>query len=362
MSFPLTETDFPAVSQILEQMGRAKQLNLGLQLSIATAEGQSDLAFGESEPGLPLTAHMRLPWMSAAKPITAVLIGQLVESGQCEWETPVCELVPGFDHPTHNTITLKHLLTHTSGLQQAALNFQVSQTAELITQINALEQKSSPGEIAAYVPQVTWVLLMGVIEALTGQQFGEVVLERVLSPCQMTQTTCQGPLSPEVKSQFSKLYERVKAQRVESDWNGRIESPVPNPGSSFAGPASDLCRFYAQLMAIGAGKQSPLALSQRTLTEMTLRHRKGMHDETFQHTVDYGMGVIINSREYGPETVPYGYGPQASLTSYGHGGSQSSIAFVDPERQISLVMISNGRPGEGHHQRLFRKLLEGIEA
>ena len=55
-----------------------------------------------------------------------------------------------------------------------------------------------------------------------------------------------------------------------------------------------------------------------------------MMDVTFKHVVDWGLGTIIDSKRYGVETVPYGYGRYASDATFGHGGSQSSVGFADP--------------------------------
>ncbi|HBL43542.1 MAG TPA: serine hydrolase, partial [Planctomycetaceae bacterium] len=46
--------------------------------------------------------------------------------------------------------------------------------------------------------------------------------------------------------------------------------------------------------------------------------------------------------------------------SFGHGGSQSSIAFADPERELVVAVVANGRPGEPRHQRRAREINEAI--
>ncbi len=91
---------------------------------------------------------------------------------------------------------------------------------------------------------------------------------------------------------------------------------------------------------------------------MTTRQREGMFDNTFKRTIDWGLGMIIDSKRYGVENVPYGYGRYASDGTFGHGGSQSSVGFADPARQLAVVCYFNGMPGEAAHQRRLRAVLD----
>ena len=83
---------------------------------------------------------------------------------------------------------------------------------------------------------------------------------------------------------------------------------------------------------------------------MTSRHRVGQYDQTLGHIVDFGLGFIIDSNQYGADTVPYGYGRYASPRTFGHGGAQSSQGYCDPENELVAAYLFNGRPGEGQHQ------------
>lgn len=101
-------------------------------------------------------------------------------------------------------------------------------------------------------------------------------------------------------------------------------------------------------------------LSPQTVEAITSPHRVGLFDETFKHTMDWALGFIVNSARYGPDTVPYGFGPHASGRAFGHGGSQSSIAFADPEHSLAVAVICNGTPGEAKHQRRMRQVLAAV--
>ena len=76
--------------------------------------------------------------------------------------------------------------------------------------------------------------------------------------------------------------------------------------------------------------------------------------------MDWGLGFMVNSAIWGLDTVPYGYGPHASPRTFGHGGSQSSASFADPEHGLAVAVICNGMPGEAAHQTRIREILKAV--
>jgi CubicO group peptidase (beta-lactamase class C family) len=85
-----------------------------------------------------------------------------------------------------------------------------------------------------------------------------------------------------------------------------------------------------------------------------------MFDETFRHIMDWGLGFMVNSNRYGANTVPYGFGKHASDETFGHSGSQSSVAFADPTHRLVVAWVCNGMPGERKHQARAREINSAI--
>jgi CubicO group peptidase (beta-lactamase class C family) len=124
------------------------------------------------------------------------------------------------------------------------------------------------------------------------------------------------------------------------------------PGGSGYGPARELGRFYEMLLN-GGELNGTRIIEPETVELFTDRHRVRMHDRSFKHVIDWGLGFIPNSAKYGIDTVPYGYGPLASERTFGHSGFQSSVAFADPTHRLAAAIIFNGMPGDkAHHQRI----------
>ena len=88
-------------------------------------------------------------------------------------------------------------------------------------------------------------------------------------------------------------------------------------------------------MLLGRGSwRGRRVLLPQTVEAFTSPHRIGMLDVTFKHVLDWGLGFIVNSNQYGAETVPYGYGHHASPRTFGHSGYRSSTGFADPEHGL----------------------------
>ena len=128
------------------------------------------------------------------------------------------------------------------------------------------------------------------------------------------------------------------------------------PGSGARGPIRELGLFYETLVR----KRGSTILSPQTVEALTARHRVGMYDHTFKHVIDWGLGFIINSNMYGVDSVPYGFGPHASMRTFGHSGNQSSTGFCDPEHGLVVSWVMNGMPGEARHQERARAINAAI--
>jgi CubicO group peptidase (beta-lactamase class C family) len=322
-----------------------------------------EAAFGEARPGVPFTIDSVALWMSSTKPIGAVAIMQHVERGQLGLDDRVSQHIPEFAAGGKQAITVRHLLTHAGGFRWVDLRDADRDWNEIIRRICAspLEADWVPGEKAGYHPLTSWFILGELVRRLDGRPFSQYVRDEILLPLGMNDSWIGMP--PE---QFTAYGDRL-AITLEFE----RPSPRPHPystlpgatacvpGGNGHGPARELGRFYEMLLGKGT-RDGVSILTADSVAQMTQRQRIGMYDVTFRHTLDFGLGLIINSARYGADTVPYGYGPYASEASFGHSGNQSSVAFCDPERQLVAVIIFNGMPGEAKHQQRIRHVLEAL--
>jgi len=346
------------------QAGIERGLHHGVQLFVSRdLRPVVDLAIGENQPRERLTSDHILPWLSAGKPITAIAIMQLVEEGRLQLDDPVMQLIPEFAQSGKAAVTLRHLLTHTAGIDAVALGWPNTPWDEIIARICAapLKAGSIPGDTPAYDPQRSWFILGEIVQRLRGRPIAEVLRRDIFEPLEMTHTWLALPegVYDESAPQLGYIHISNAGELKRNHGHLREVATSPAPGSSCRGPIRELGRFYEMLLGQGSWNGHRF-ITPETFQLMTTRQRVGKFDQTFQHTVDFGLGLIINSNQYGANTIPYGFGRHASEGTFGHGGSQSCIGFGDPLHRVAIAAVANGYPGEVPHNRRFRELLTAL--
>jgi CubicO group peptidase (beta-lactamase class C family) len=337
------------------------QWHPGAQLYISRAgEMLVDAAVGFAQADESLTAEHRIPWLSAGKPLTAFAMLQQVDEGRLTLDTPVASAIPEFAANGKAGITLRHLLTHTAGLQPAPTGWPRLSWDEIIARVCAVKLRHGAiaGGTPAYDPQRTWFILGEWLQRLTGLEFDAAVQAAVFNPLGMTSSSFL--LSPaRMRSRPLAKLHRCDETGCRLEPEGYNDDGPPSPGSTFRAPARELGRFYELLLHEGRWRGRSL-LSADLVREMTARQRVDEFDLTFQHRVDFGLGFVIDSNHHGRETVPYGFGRQCSPDTFGHGGAECAMAFADPAHELVVALAMNGRPGEATHQYRNREVCSAI--
>ena len=285
------------------------------QVLLQQAHGMADRA-----AETPNTLDTKFRYASAGKMFTAVAVLQLVEAGKLSLDGTVDTYLPGYPNRELATkVTLRHLLTHTGGtggLDNLEPDYPGDRTA-LRTHAEYLEAHSArapafaPGSKVDY-SNYGFVLLGAIIENVTGQDYYEVLREKVFVPAGMSSTGAE----PESVS----VPQRAVAYRSQAgEWRDAAAT-LPWRGTAGGGgytTVGDLLKF-AQALQAGT-LLSPAMLAQATTPQM---------DEGW-----YGFGFI---------TV--GEGP---LRRYGHGGDADGMNAdfrVFPESGWVLISLSNIDP------------------
>jgi CubicO group peptidase (beta-lactamase class C family) len=349
--------------------GIRARLHLGAQL-YASLHGEplADAALGEDRPGTPLTRGHLMLWLSATKPVPAVALAQLWERGLLELDDPVALHIPEFAAHGKEGITLRHLLTHTGGIRMLDTGWPHLPWDEVIARICAMrpEPRWVPGQKAGYHQASSWFILGEVIQRVGGRPFSTYVRDEIFSPLGMAD--CWIGMPPEryrAYREAGRIGAMWNTEGPEEDgakehgWDSEERCVNPSPGGNGYGPCSGLGRFYEMLLGRGS-RQGQRILLPQTVEAFTSPHRVGMVDATFKHVLDWGLGFIVNSIQYGAETVPYGYGHHASPRTFGHSGYRSSAAFADPERGLAVALVFNGTPAADAHERRIRAVLDAI--
>lgn len=334
----------------------AAGLHVGAQLTVSLHEQSVvSAATGIARPDEAMGEDTLMPWFSATKAITAAAVLQQWEKGRLDLEDAVARHIPAFASNGKERVSVRHLLTHTAGL--VATDDSVDEACEA-----ALEDGWEPGRRAAYRPRGPFAVLGEIVHRLDGRSIEDYVSEELFEPLGMADSWLA--LSPARHAAYGR---RMGAMHNTSGGNREVIAGLDaaeafaeaRPSLSGVGPMADLLRFYMMLLGKGA-LDGVRVLSPQTVEAMCARHRVGLTDETFGAVVDWGLGVMVNSWHYRRKPAPYGYGNHASSRAFGHGGSQSSIAFADPEHGLAVALVFNGMAGEAANHRRTQAVVTAL--
>jgi CubicO group peptidase (beta-lactamase class C family) len=279
---------------------------------------------------------------SMGKPITAVAAGVLVDEGKLKWEDSVEKFVPEFKNlrcngvPVARPITLRDLLTHTSGLPY---NYGVTKPDWTLKQY-CQQIASQPLE---FQPGTNWyysnagIDVVGyIVQVASGMPFDEFLKKRVFDPCGMKDTTFW--LTPEeVKrnahayfydAQARKLVDRPFAGLYGTELTDRRRAPLGAAG--LFSTAQDLARFY-QMMLNGGKAGEKAVLKPQTVALMTTNQIGTL---TAGRGLSWGYGFCVISD-------PTGMAADAMLSpgTFGHVGLYGTNSWADPERGAIYVIL-----------------------
>ena len=350
----------PRAQAVIEQ-GVEQGLHHGAQLYVSLrGETILDTAFGDSHNG-PLSSDHWMLWLSAGKPLTAALAAKFQQQSRLQWDDPVARYLPEFAAGGKESITIFHLLTHTSGIRNPKLLWPRENWRETLDEIyqTPLEEGWKVGESGGYDKACSWFVLGALLESIGGRPFSQLLREELLLPCGLENTYNGIPqeVYHKEKERIAGVYMREIGSRelVLSERHEAFYASAPAPGGNTRGPIRELGRFYEMLLKQGDGVLTP-----ETVAAMTTRHRTDTYDHTFMHKLDFGLGVVMNSNRYGADTIAYGFGPYCSEETFGHGGAQSSLGFADPQAGLAVAYAFNGMPGKPRHQKRARALNAAI--
>ncbi|NDB95680.1 MAG: class A beta-lactamase-related serine hydrolase [Verrucomicrobia bacterium] len=279
-------------------------------------------------------------WLSAGKPVTSVGVLRLLEQKPELWPLPMEASLPELRGSYLGDLDLLSILTHRTGLRHADLDL----TAPKATLFGILAGSTPeifqlrPGQ-PAYDPRGGWWILHQWLERNAGMPWQVFLSREVLHP------------SGAGEMFFASADREADVPMDESKGGRWHPAPAVQSLGNLCGSAAALARFYHALLS---GK----ILQADSFGKFCRRWREGEKDATFGHTLDFGLGVILDSNRYGASTVPYGFGTQSSDRTFGHGGARSSVAFADPEMNLAVAIWLNGQVPENKHQPRIRAILD----
>jgi CubicO group peptidase (beta-lactamase class C family) len=252
-------------------------------------------------------------------------------------------VLPGFKVLARGDVTLRHVLTHTAGLQYpSAVSMELLPPRERrpFLERYAGEPGWRVGTDAAYSEYFAWQLLGWLIEAVTGEPLREHLRAAVLDPLGLHDTWV-GMTSEEYAVNLERLGVNFD---LHGGWQAfpmlveRTERVCCETNCAYGGytNARDLARLYSAVLAQLREASDPALPSSATLGAFCSRARARSYDSVLQRECEFGLGFMTN-------LVDHRFGAECSPESFGHSGNVgSSFAFADPERDLAVAVIFNG--------------------
>ncbi|HEX8389393.1 MAG TPA: serine hydrolase domain-containing protein, partial [Sphingomonas sp.] len=260
--------------------------------------GRADL-----EHRAPVTPDTVFRLASITKQFTAAAVLRLVEQGRLRLEDPVAKHLPGF--PGGERTTLRHLLTHTSGVPDHSEDPSGVPTKalaktgdEMLAWIARLAVRPAfaPSEKWAY-SNSNYVLLGLVVERAAGRPLAQVFVDELFRPAGLTRTAFDEP--GDLVPNRARGYRKTKAGVVNAD---AIHWTMPGAAGGLRSTADDLVRWSDALFGGRVLRPESLALMTepgRLADGRTTRW--GMPDAwRIGMDADYALGVFVTATPRGP--------------------------------------------------------------
>ncbi len=295
---------------------------------------------------------------SVTKPLTVTAVMLLVERGQLLLDDPVYTLLPEFGNRGKQAITVRQLMTHTSGLpDMVPNNLQLRQAhaplAEFYRQIFELEPLFAPGTHIQYQSCGT-ATLAALAERLTGMSLPDFLQQEIFAPLSMHDTA----LGVQNLPQDRIAHVNVGPDMLGTDWgwNTPYWWRLGAPWGGMFSTVRDMARC-CQMFLNGGELEGVRVLSPATVQAMTADQTSSQPALPAEIRAQQAWG--LGWRQMPTSTWSYG-GNLLAPGSYGHGGATGTVVWVDPTRQIVCALFTN-EPAV-HSERLLGQVSNLVAA
>lgn len=294
--------------------------------------------------GTPVDGDILFPVFSTTKGVTATVIHLLAQRGQLDYDTPIAHYWPAFAANGKGEITLRHALSHTSGIPYMPAGVDHAQICDwdfMCRAIAQLKPSFPPGEKIFYHP-VTYGWILGeVARRVDGRTFQPFIEDEICRPLGITTMFAGIPaeLEPRV-AYLEEVFEPVPPTPVPtppgenglapcmeplSSWMNRTDAHrACFPGANGLMAARAVARHYAALLPGGIDG-----------VELLPPERMEWATELQIPTSGYVEGVTPR------RALGYELGNGGIPTSFGHGGHGGSVGFGNPLYRLAVGVTRN---------------------
>ena len=266
---------------------------------------------------------------------TTTLAAQLVERGAIDLEAPVQRYLPTWTGPGKEAVTIRHLLTHTSGLPSfRPYDRQTHDPDSLAMLLFGTELERAPGERMVYSDIGAFVLGL-VVERVGGARLDTLARREIFEPLAMHETMFTPP--PPLRS-------RIAPTEIDTARGGLVRGMVHDERAYYLGgvaahaglfsTGADLARF-AEMMLRGGSLDGRQILAPNTIARFTAY----ADSATTNRALGWQKPEHEGMRDRFPSSSWEGSG--MSSRAYGHTGFTGTSIAIDPELGLYVILLTN---------------------
>jgi len=306
-------------------------------------------------PKVPITLDTPINIFSASKAITAMVIHKLDERRVLHLEDRVCDYIPEFARYGKHHITLRHVLAHRAGipnLPPEALDLEILEKPENVLELLCEARlQSRPGRLLAYHAVSGGFVLAEVVRRATGHDIRTVLEREIRDPLGLHWTSYGVPpehvhrvaenavTGPPIPPPLSGVLLRAlgvtleEAVRLSND--PRFVTGII-PSANVMTTAFELSAFY-QCLVDGGKFGNTHVFEPSTVRHATTEQSYLELDFTLIFPIRYGLGFMLGTK--GPNL----FGSD-NPNAFGHLGLSNIFSWADPERDLSVALLTTGKP------------------
>jgi CubicO group peptidase (beta-lactamase class C family) len=284
------------------------------------------LAYDEDAP--PVAADTLYDLASLTKVLATTTMAMiLVDEGALDLDKPVQDFLPLFLGPGKENVTVRDLLTHSSGLTAGGdLYREIRGKTSYVERIESQELEYETGSQSVY-SDYGMILLGEILERVSGRPLDDFVRERVFEPLGMVDTRFRPG---------EELLGRIAPTEIDP-WRGRLVRGEVHDENAFAmggvaphaglfSTGTDVAR-YAQMILNGGVFEHHRIVSRETVELFTARSDVPDSDRAIGWDTKSPEGSSAGSR----------FSPR----SFGHLGFTGTSMWIDPDRELFVILLTN---------------------
>ena len=261
---------------------------------------------------------------------------QLTEHGRIELDAPLQRYIPEWTGPHKERVTIRHLITHTSGLPAfKPYDRQTHDPDTLAALMFSTALDTVPGARMVY-SDIGAYMLGRLVERVSGETLDAYVRNHVFGPLGMTETMYRPP---------SSLLSRIAPTEVDSSRGGKVHGFVHDERAYYLGGVS----AHAGIFSSGhdLARFAQMYLNGGTLDGVRIFGPEVIRQFTTRQVADRALGW---QKPDGRNSA----GHLMSDRAFGHTGFTGTSLWIDPERDVFVILLSNRVNPTRANQRIGR--------